>query len=198
MKRYEGFKIIAFAMKDELAVVSLGGMTNEWHSLRPAGGNLYLEALGSVTPVAFGVALGLPHRKVVALDTDGSLLLNLGILATLGNQQPRNLIVTVWDNECYECIGCPPTHTAGRVDLAAMARGAGIENSRTVRTPRELEEAFGEARHKDELSFIVVKIEVGTRTDLAAKRTNGFEDKYLFVRHIEQLENKLILEWALS
>ena len=193
MKRYDGLRVIASAIKDELVVVSLGGITTEWHSLRPGGGSLYLQALGSVTPVAMGIALGVPSRKVISLDTDGSLLLNLGILATLANQKTRNLIVTVWDNECYECIGGPPTHTAGVVDLAAMAKGAGIRHSETVRTPEELRAAFQKALASQELYFIVVKIEAGTKEDIPSKRTREAEDTYLFVRHLEQLEGRSIL-----
>ncbi|MEE8448534.1 MAG: hypothetical protein V3S39_02760, partial [Thermodesulfobacteriota bacterium] len=59
MKRYDGLRVIASAIKDELVVVSLGDITTEWHSLRPGGGSLYLQALGSVTPVAMGIALEL-------------------------------------------------------------------------------------------------------------------------------------------
>lgn len=193
MKRYDGLQVIASAIKDELVVVSLGGITTEWHSLRPGGGSLYLQALGSVTPVALGIALGVPSRKVISLDTDGSLLLGLGIMATLANQRPANLIVTVWDNECYECIGSPPTHTAGLVDLAAMAKGVGIKNSETVHTTDELRDAFQKALTRAELSFIVAKIEPGSREDIPKKRTREIEDTYLFVRHLEGLEGRSIL-----
>ena len=79
--------------------------------------------------MALGLALALPHRKVVAFDGDGSLLLNLGSLATMANQHPRNLIHIVFDNECYESSRGAPTATAGQADLAAIARGCGFPTS---------------------------------------------------------------------
>lgn len=193
MKRYDGLKVIASAIKDELVITSLGDIIDEWHNLRPTAGNLYLAVMGSVTPLAMGIALGLPHRRVISLDTDGSFLLNLGILATMANQNTRNLIVTVWDNECYECIGCPPTHTAGVVDLSGMAKGAGIKNSETVHTVEELQAAFQEALAREELSFIVAKIEVGTKEGIPRKHISAHEEMYMFVRHIEEMENRSIL-----
>lgn len=196
MKRYDCLKILASKLKgDELAVVALGGMIDEWNSLRPTHNNLYLKIMGSITPVAFGIADGLRHRKVISLDTYGSLLLNLGILCTLGNEQPQNLVTIVMDNECYEVIGSPPTHTSKNVDLAAMARGAGIKTAVTTRTRDEFEQEVILALEREEQSFIVAKIEKGTMTfpEEERKRTNGHEDKYNFVRYIEDSEDITII-----
>ena len=113
---------------------------DEWYDAAPRmrAASLFQQQLGCVTPEALGLAIGLPHRRVISLDTDGGLLFNLGILATLGNEQPPNLLVVVWDNECYQSIGGPPTHTAsGRVDLAAIARGAGVDDAYPARTVEE-------------------------------------------------------------
>ena len=69
----------------------------------------------------------MPHRRVVALDTDGGMLFNLGALCTVGKESPPNLTIIVLDNEHYEgVVGCPPTHTSGRVNLEGMASAAGI------------------------------------------------------------------------
>jgi sulfopyruvate decarboxylase subunit beta len=131
---------------DELIIVSLGASVDEWYNAAPRmrAASLFQQQLGCVTAEALGLAIGLPHRRVISLDTDGGLLFNLGILATVGNEQPPNLLIVVWDNECYQSIGGPPTHTAsGRVDLAAIARGAGVDDARTVRT---VEEFTGQAK----------------------------------------------------
>lgn len=196
MKRYEFLQVLAKHVTDELAVVSLGGTIDEWNSLRPSPKNLYLKIMGSITPVAYGLAEALPHRRVISLDTDGSFLLNMGILPTLGNEQPKNLVVIVLDNECYEVIGRAPTHTqGGRVDLAAMARGAGVERAVTVRTVEEAEAAIKDAFATEGTSFIVAKLEPGTMVfpEEERKRTDGLEDKYIFVRHIEDLERITII-----
>src|ERR1700729_2494477 len=125
---------------DELVIVSLGSSVDEGYKPPPRmrAASLFQQQLGCVTPEALGLAIGLPHRRVISLDTDGGLLFNLGILATVGNEQPPNLFVVVWGNEGYQSIGGPPTHTAsGRVDLAAIARGAGVEDAFTARTVAE-------------------------------------------------------------
>jgi thiamine pyrophosphate-dependent acetolactate synthase large subunit-like protein len=154
---------------------------------------MYLMALGCHMPLALGVALGLPQRNVVCLETDGSALMNLGILATLGNQQPKNLKIFVFDNEIYECIGGPPTHTSGQVDLADMARGAGITEARTVRTEGELREAAEEALTTERLHFVVAKVEPGVKEGLPRKKTDGIEDKYLFARYLEDTEGITVI-----
>jgi len=195
MKRIDCLKILASSLTNELAVVALGGVIDEWHNCRPGNKNLYLKAMGAVTPVAFGLSQALPHRKVISIDTDGSMLLNMGILATLGNEQPKNLIVLILDNECYEVIGRAPTHTAKNVDLAKMAHGAGILNIATISTLSDFEEQLKKALTNNELSFIVLKLEPGSEvfTEEKRKRTNGEEDKYNFVRYIEDSEKVTII-----
>ena len=196
MKRYDCLKIVASHFgEQDLAVVALGGTIDEWYSLQPGPNSLYLKIMGSISPVAYGLAESLPHRRVFSLDTDGSLLLNLGILCTLGNEQPKNLVTVVLDNECYEVIGGPPTHTARNVDLAAMARGAGIRRAVQVRTPEELERELAGALGRQEPGFIVAKLERGTATfpEEQRKRTEGHEDMFRFVRHVEDIEKVTII-----
>jgi thiamine pyrophosphate-dependent acetolactate synthase large subunit-like protein len=182
-------------LKDELCIVSLGGIVNEWHNARPdpKGANLYLMALGCHIPLAVGVALGLPHRKVLCLDTDGSVLMNMSVIGTLANRRPKNLSVFVFDNEMYECNGGMPSHTSGNLDLAGMAQGAGIPDARTVRTEGEMREAVDEVLSSDRHHFVVVKIEPGTQEGIPNKTTDGIEDKYIFVRYLEQSENVAVI-----
>src|SRR5258708_8227178 len=140
MKRFDCMKALAGRLKDELVILSLGASVDEWYNAAPhrRGASVFQLQLGCFTRQAFGLAAGLPNRRIVSLDTDGGMMFNLGILATLGNEQPKNLFVVVWDNECYQSIGGPPTHTAsGRVDLAAIARGGGVDQAFTVRTAQE-------------------------------------------------------------
>ena len=104
MKRYDCLRAIAPHFSEELVVTNLGAVRHEWQALRPHHGNYHLQNLGLTSSMALGLALALPHRQVVAFDGDGSLLLNLGSLATIANQHPKNLIHIVFDNECYESI----------------------------------------------------------------------------------------------
>ena len=107
MRRYDCMKILGSKLKEELVILALGGSVDEWYNAAPhmRNASLFQQQLGCVTPQAFGLAVGLPHRKIVSLDTDGGMLFNLGILATLVNEQPNNLFVVVWDNQCYLSIG---------------------------------------------------------------------------------------------
>ena len=196
MKRYDCMKAMAAKLKDELVILSLGGSVDEWYNAAPQmrQASLFQQQLGCVTPEAFGLAVGLPHRNIVALDTDGGLLFNLGILATLANERPKNLFVVVWDNECYQSIGGPPTHTAaGIVDLAAMARGAGIEHAYTARDLETFEKLCDEGLHADELYLIVAKVSKSIAPGLKRKHSDGIEDKYIFVRYIEETEGGTII-----
>jgi thiamine pyrophosphate-dependent acetolactate synthase large subunit-like protein len=70
-----------------------------------------------------------PQRHVVALEGDGSLLMQLGCLATVAMRAPKNLTIVVWDNRIYQITGAQPTATAATADLVAVARGCGITQS---------------------------------------------------------------------
>lgn len=178
-------------LSDEIAVITLGGQIDEWYHLRPSPKNMYLKGMGTGLSFAFGLSVALPNRKIICSETDGSLLLNMGILATLGNERPKNLIVMILDNECYETIAKHPTHTSKNVDLAKMAEGAGIKNSFTVKTVAEFKEKMERALKLNELSFIVLKLEPGSQAfpEEERKRSDGIEDKYNFVRYLESSEN---------
>jgi thiamine pyrophosphate-dependent acetolactate synthase large subunit-like protein len=197
MKRYDCLRAIAPHFGDELVVTNLGAVRHEWQALRPHHGNYHLQNLGLTSSMALGLALALPHRKVVAFDGDGSLLLNLGSLATIANQHPRNLIHVVFDNECYESSRGAPTATAGRADLAAVAAGCGFVNVITTKTLPEFEQGFLRALRSNDLHFILAKIEAGA-ADVPAAALDSQENKYLFVRYIEKSENLKILTSTLS
>ena len=196
MNRFDCMTRLAARLKNELVVLSLGASVDEWYTAAPhmRSASLFQQQLGCVTPQAFGLAVGLPRRRIVSLDTDGGLLFNLGILATLANEQPKNLFIVIWDNECYQSIGGPPTHTAsGRVDIAAIARGAGIEHAYAVKTLDEFDRHC-EAGLRAQLPYVVVaKIDRSVRRDIKRKHSDGREDKYIFVRHVEQTENIVIM-----
>lgn len=197
MKRYDCLRTIAPHFGDELVVTNLGAVRHEWQALRPHHGNYHLQNLGLTSSMALGLALALPHRKVVALDGDGSLLLNLGSLATIANQHPRNLVHIVFDNECYESSRGAPTATAGQADLAAVARGCGLANVITARTVAEFEQVFLQTFKDKDLYFILAKVESGAG-DVPAAALDSQENKYLFVRYIEKSENLKILTSTLS
>ncbi len=99
VKRYNLIKIFSSLVTDEMLVVTpIGNTTRFWEETGRGNTSLTSVSLGMCTPSALGLALALPHRKVIALDSDGNLILNLCSLATVGNQNPQNLTVCVVDN----------------------------------------------------------------------------------------------------
>jgi sulfopyruvate decarboxylase subunit beta len=196
LTRYACMQVLAERLRDELVILSLGGSVDEWYDAAPhmREASLFQQQLGCVTPEAFGLAVGLPHRRVVSLDTDGGLLFNLGILATLANERPANLFVVVWDNQCYQSIGGPPTHTAsGLVDLAAIARGAGMEQAHTARTAGEFAEHCDRGLAADVPYLVVAKVSAAVQPGIRRKHSDGREDKYVFVREVERSEGVTIM-----
>jgi thiamine pyrophosphate-dependent acetolactate synthase large subunit-like protein len=194
--RFEAMKLLAARLADELVILSLGGAVDEWYNAAPhmREASLFQQQLGCVTAEAFGLAVGLPHRRIVSLDTDGGLLFNLGILATLGNERPENLFVVVWDNEQYQSIGGPATHTAkGRVDLAAIARGAGVEKAFTAETLEEFDAHCAAGLAASEPYIVVAKTDGILEPGIKRKHSDGREDKYIFVRHVEATEGISIM-----
>jgi thiamine pyrophosphate-dependent acetolactate synthase large subunit-like protein len=124
-------RLLAGKLKSEEAVI--GGIGNSNFDLWASGQrpqNFYmLGSMGLATPIALGVAIAQPQRKVFALDGDGSILMQLGALGTVAAKAAKNLAIIIWDNGLYQITGLQKTLTSSGTDLVAMARGAGIAQS---------------------------------------------------------------------
>lgn len=194
MIRHDCLEMLAGKITDQLIVTSQSGQRIEWAQLSKHEGNLLVGMMGCTIGVATGLALALPHRKIIALDSDGSVLLSLFNLATLGNLSPNNLVVYVFDNGVYSGSRISyPTATAGRTDLAAMARSAGIENARSIRDLEAFKiEGLG-ALERNEIGFFVCKVEESLlHREIPRPDTDLAENKYRFVRYLERTEGKTI------
>src|SRR5207253_7024811 len=116
MQRFDFLKAIADDAGDALAVCT-GWGAREWWAARPSDGNLKTRTLGLVSSIAAGLALALPHRKVIAIDGDGASLMNLCGLPTIAPHYPGNPIHLLFDNEVYEATASTatgsPTSDAG-------------------------------------------------------------------------------------
>lgn len=194
MIRHDCLDLLAVKMTEHLVVTSQSGQRIEWSHLSKHEGNLLVGMMGCAIGVATGLALTLPHRKVIALDSDGSVLLSLFNLATLGNLRPKNLVVYVFDNGVYSGSRISyPTATAGHTDLAAMARAAGIANAHTIRDLEEFKTKGLDALAQSELGFLVCKVEESLlHREIPRPNTDLAENKYSFVRYLERTEKKTI------
>jgi len=193
MKRYDCLKAVAAVAGDALAVSSAGAMTLEWNALRPSDGNLRVRTLGLCSSIALGMALGLPHRKVIALDGDGSLLMNLCSLPTIARMAPRNLTHIVFDNEVYEASGSKRSATAAGTDLVGVALAAGIKNALWADSAEGFAAAVEGALKGEQLCFIGVKVS-SERVAVAPFPLDEVENKYRFMRHIEKTEKMEIFK----
>jgi sulfopyruvate decarboxylase subunit beta len=197
MKRIDVVRSLAgLVTPEDLFISSIGALWDDWWNHRPGGADCTFSPgiLGSVSSTALGLAIALPHRRVVALETDGSMLLNTGVMCTLGAERQPNLTVIVFDNGIYENIGGPPTHTSRYTDLALMAAGAGCPLTDTVREVEGFSELATRYLTDDAFGFLVAKIEPGRHPWKPEERrpTDGIEDKYRFLRYVEQLERTTI------
>ena len=192
MRRYECLEFLASVIGDGLAVANSGASTRQWGHLRPSEGNVLSAGVGLVLPVGLGLALALPHRRVLALEGDGSAMMSASALTALGTIKPPNLLVVVLDNEAYMEGARWPTATARGVDLAGMAAAAGVEHSRVVRSLAELEEAVESALAGDGPGYVIAKIEPAEEA-VPSDARDMREMKYRFARHVEATESRPLL-----
>jgi len=194
MIRYECLELLAPRISDQLVVTSQSGQRIEWSHLSKHEGNLLIGMMGCAVGVGMGLALALPHRKVIVLDSDGSILLSLFNLTTIGNLQPKNLLVYVFDNGVYSGSRISyPTATSGNTDLAAMAKGAGIKNAMTIKEIEHFKKDGLTALERNELGFFICKVEESLlHREIPRPTTDLAENKYTFVRYLERTEKKTI------
>lgn len=146
---------------DSLAVASLGNPCYDLMALGDRPDNFYVwGAMGGTVPLALGLALAQPRRRVLAFVGDGEMMMGLGSLATVAVQAPGNLSIVVIDNEHYAETGMQPAHSGRGVDLAGVARAVGFPQAHLVRTPAELDLLVPFLMRNDpgELTFVTVKV----------------------------------------
>ncbi len=159
MQRHEGIDALLRRVNSEPIIANLGPATFDLYAAGDRPANLYTwGAMGLASSIGLGVALAATDRKVFVTDGDGSLLMNLGSLATIARQAPANLIHIVWDNQMWYETGGQPTHTSTGTDLAGIARSAGIPRVADVATIEAFEDALDQAILEDGPWFIHVHI----------------------------------------
>ena len=191
--RHEYIAALAQELKDEIIVCNSGGVQDDLYSAADREANIYGPGVGLVCQVALGVALAIPERTVIALDGDGSLLLNLGILPVLADQKPKNLFFIVFDNGVYEAGGNVPTLASKGTKLEELARGAGIQAVAVQTGVQDFVTDLKAALSHDGLRFFVVKVKPG-RVAGAPKTISGMENKFRFMRYVEEKLGKNIFQ----
>ena len=203
--RLELIKELASIVPPEVLVVtSIGNNSYFWAELTDREATLFHSTLGMCTPAAFGLAMALPQRKVLALDSDGNLILNLGVLGTIANENPANLTVLVMDNGNY--LGSHKkepgmrTATGGKMNLAKVAEASGIESACTIDNADAFEQKVKAALGSNGPHVIVAKIAAldDERPEKSRRIPDPRQNKYEFAAYIERTEGVAILGGGLG
>ena len=190
MLRADALEAIYPELENRIVVTIMGAVAAELYTLGHKPTFFYLEhAMGLASSMGLGIALSLPRQKVVVLDGDGSLLMNLGTLSTMARYRPGNLLHIVFDNESLLSVGGFPTATATGTDLAGIARASGIPRVEEADTPKLLKKAVADALAGETLTTIISKVEaVGPKSfhmDLPL-----LENRFQFKRALEALRRQ--------
>ncbi|MGH9040901.1 MAG: thiamine pyrophosphate-dependent enzyme [Acidimicrobiia bacterium] len=187
MRRLDCLAAVHADLAGAAVVTNMGAVAAELHSVGHRDNFFYLQhAMGLASSVGLGVALARPDRPVVVLDGDGSVLMNLGTLATLARHGPPNLSHVVFDNGAFLSSGGTPTPTAtGDVDLVAIARGAGLAGARAVDILEDFVTALAEDMSAGRMTFLLAKVEpVGPASFLMDLTL--LENRFAFARALSQ------------
>jgi thiamine pyrophosphate-dependent acetolactate synthase large subunit-like protein len=159
MTRLDATRRVLAAAGDAAIVASLGHPAYDLFAAGDRAANFYTwGSMGLASSVGLGLAMAQPARRVLVLDGDGSLLMNLGSLATIGWVRPTNLVVIVWDNELYGTTGGQDTATAHGADLDGASRAMGIAATVTVRNTGEVDAALARVSAAPGPWVIVAKV----------------------------------------
>ncbi len=190
MLRVDALDAIYPDLKDHIVVTIMGAVAAELYTLGHRHNFFYLEhAMGLASSMGLGIALAMPEQKVIVIDGDGSLLMNLGTLSTMARYKPGNLLHIVFDNESLLSVGGFPTATATGTDLAGIARASGVPAVAEANTPESLKAAVQAALASNTLTTIVSKVEaIGPKTfhmDLPL-----LENRFQFKRALEAMRKE--------
>jgi len=144
INRLEASRYLVGQLSDEPIIASCGNPKFDLFTAAPERkANFYMwNSMGMASSIGLGLALARSGRKVIVLDGDGAILMNLNSLTTAASKAPANLVHIIWDNAQYQLTGGQPTHTEGKADIEAIARGAGFKQALTVKTLDGFKEAL--------------------------------------------------------
>jgi len=180
MNRLDAIRRLLTLLTREPVISNLGKNTYDLFRAGDRPENFYMwGAMGSVSSVGLGLALARPDLRVIVLDGDGSLLMNLGSLATIAALRPPNLVHIVCDSRTYETTGGQTTHTGRATNLAAVGRGAGLTNVEEVTTLDQFATAVGRSLKAPGPWLIVAPVEATDSTARIPRRP--IYDKYRFM-----------------
>jgi len=190
MLRFDALQAIYPELENHIVVTIMGAVAAELYTIGHRPNFFYLEhAMGLASSMGLGIALSMPQHKVIVIDGDGSLLMNLGTLSTMARYKPDNLLHIVFDNESLLSVGGFPTATATGTDLAGIARACGVPSVMEADTLESLARSAHDALASNTLTTIISKVEaIGPKTfhmDLPL-----LENRFQFKRALEAMKQQ--------
>jgi thiamine pyrophosphate-dependent acetolactate synthase large subunit-like protein len=181
MNRFDITKRMVALLRNEEAVVGGIGYTNFdlWASGQRPQNFYMLGSMGLAVPIGMGVALAQPQRKVIALEGDGSILMQLGSLATVAARRQRNLAIVIMDNGAYQITGGQPTLTEQGADIVAIARGCGLAQSVWAADESAFEELIALTLKEDGPWLIGCRIDSGKPADTTERDPPILKDRFM-------------------
>jgi phosphonopyruvate decarboxylase/sulfopyruvate decarboxylase subunit beta len=187
MNYREAITTITELLEDQLVVCANGLISRETFTTRDRTENFYMiGSMGMASSIGLGVALNKPSRKVIILDGDGNLLMNLGSLPMTGSLQPGNLLHIVLDNEVYASTGNQPT-ISNVIELEEIAKSARYAYVKKVATNEELRKEMVHTLENEGPSFLLVKIsDTGEEREIGRVTHSPEQIKERFMSAINQ------------
>jgi phosphonopyruvate decarboxylase len=186
MKRDECLKVLARHRKDEI-VVAVYTAAQEWIHISPSDLNYtFVGAMGQGSSHALGLALGRPDKRVVVLDGDGSLLMNLGTLVTIANAAPKNFVHCVCENGTYETNGGVPIPRAGEVSFTGLARAAGYPRTYEFSDLEDWDRELDRILNEDGPILVDLKVEMGEDYPEDFRRLYSIEHREAFRKALQK------------
>jgi thiamine pyrophosphate-dependent acetolactate synthase large subunit-like protein len=183
MNRYDITKRMVGMLHHEEAVIGGIGYTN-FDLWAACGGkrqqNFYmLGSMGLAVPIALGVAIAQPTRKVFALEGDGSILMQLGSLATVAARGQKNLCVIIMDNGAYQITGGQKTQTELGADIVGIAKASGLAQSAWAADEDGFVELVGRSLKEDGPWLIGCRIDSGKPVDTTERDPSRIRDTFM-------------------
>lgn len=166
MQRIECLRAVYPQLEKCIVVTIMGAVAVELQTIGHRPNFFYLEhAMGLASSIGLGLAISLPKQKIVVLDGDGSLLMNLGTLSTMARSGIDNLVHVVFDNQSYVSGGNTSTATAAGADLEGIARASGIPRTASARSVEEFGAEFQAALDSGKLTTLVAHVDTSAPAD---------------------------------
>jgi sulfopyruvate decarboxylase subunit beta len=192
MLRSDALRAVYDRLEGMAVVTIMGAVAAELQAIGHRPNFFYLQhGMGLASSVGLGIALSRPELPVVVFDGDGSVLMNLGGLTTLGRYRPANLLHVVFDNESLLSVGGFPTATGCGTDLAKVAAASGVPRTAMVHSLDAFVSEFDTARSARELTTIVAKVEAAGPSKFVTE-LGLLENRFAFAQHVKRLHTEAV------